>query len=131
MQEILSYLRDLPLPTGSDHRTAGHAGRPGGVGNVTRGEGIRRGVGYALGMKAIGFSGGKDDTCTARVTVWIRDGEPVAEVYCAGPEIGQGIVTLEAQIARTELGGANRGAARQGHQHRRGGLVVRRPVRAG
>lgn len=104
VQEILSYLRDLPLPADSDLRAADMRARPGGVGNVTRGEGIRRGVGYALGMKAIGFSGGKDDTCTARVTVWIRDGEPVAEVYCAGPEIGQGIVTLEAQIARTELG---------------------------
>ncbi len=104
VQEILSYLRDLPLPADSDHRAEDMRARPGGVGNVTRGEGMRRGVGYALGMKAIGFSGGKDDTCTARVTVWIRDGEPVAEVHCAAPEIGQGIVTLEAQIARTELG---------------------------
>ena len=104
VQEILSYLHDLPLPGDSDHRASDMRARPGGVGNVTRGEGIRRGVGYALGMKAIGFSGGKDDTCTARVTVWIRDGEPVAEVYCAAPEIGQGVVTLEAQVARTELG---------------------------
>ena len=104
VQEILSYLRDLPLPPQADHEAADMRDRPGGVGNVTRGEGIRRGVGYALGMKAIGFSGGMDDTCTARVTVWIRDGEPVAEVYCAGPELGQGVVTLEAQIARTELG---------------------------
>ena len=104
VQEILSYLRDLPLPAEADHTAADMRALPGGVGNVTRGEGLRRGVGYALGMKAIGFSGGKDDTCTARVTVWIRDGEPVAEVYCAGPEIGQGVVTLEAQVARTELG---------------------------
>ncbi len=104
VQEILAWLRDLPLPEQSDPGAEDLRARPGGVGNVTRGEGIRRGVGYALGMKAIGFSGGKDDTCTARVTVWIRGGEPVAEVYCAAPEIGQGIVTLEAQIARTELG---------------------------
>ena len=40
---------------------------PGGLGNVTHGEGIRRGVGYALGMKAIGYSGGVDDYSTARV----------------------------------------------------------------
>ena len=104
VQEILSYLRDLPMPAEPDHAAADVRARPGGVGNITRGEGVRRGVGYALGMKAIGFSGGKDDPCTARVTVWIRDGEAVAEVYCAGPEIGQGVVTLEAQIARTELG---------------------------
>ena len=104
VQEILSYLSDLPLPAEPDHSAGDMRARPGGVGNVTRGEGVRRGVGYALGMKAIGFSGGKDDPCTARVTLWIRDGEPVAEVYCAAPEIGQGVVTLEAQIARTELG---------------------------
>ena len=104
LQEILSYLRDLPMPAEPDHAAADVRARPGGVGNITRGEGVRRGVGYALGMKAIGFSGGKDNPCTARVTVWIRDGEAVAEVYCAGPEIGQGVVTLEAQIARTELG---------------------------
>ena len=104
LQEILSYLRDLPMPAEADHAAADVRARPGGVGNITRGEGVRRGVGYALGMKAIGFSGGKDNPCTARVTVWIRDGEAVAEVYCAGTEIGQGVVTLEAQIARTELG---------------------------
>ena len=104
LQEILSYLRDLPMPAEPDHAAVDVRARPGGVGNITRGEGVRRGVGYALGMKAIGFSGGKDNPCTARVTVWIRDGEAVAEVYCAGPEIGQGVVTLEAQIARTELG---------------------------
>jgi len=104
-RELLSHLRDLPLPPEPDHGAADDArARPGGVGNVTRGEGLRRGVGYALGMKAIGFSGGMDDTCTARVTVWVRDGEPVAEVYCAAPELGQGVVTLQAQIARTELG---------------------------
>ena len=104
LQEILSYLRDLPMPAEPDHAAVDVRARPGGVGNITRGEGVRRGVGYALGMKAIGFSGGKDNPCTARVTVWIRDGEAVAEVYCAGTEIGQGVVTLEAQIARTELG---------------------------
>ncbi len=103
-RELLLYLRDLPLPPEPGHGSADARARPGGVGNVTRGEGLRRGVGYALGMKAIGFSGGMDDTCTARVTVWIRDGEPVAEVYCAAPELGQGVVTLQAQIARTELG---------------------------
>ncbi len=101
---LLAHLRDLPLPPALEDSEADLRTRPGGVGNVTHGEGIRRGVGYALGMKAIGFSGGVDDTSTARVTMWIRDGEPVAEVYCAAPELGQGIVTLETQVARTELG---------------------------
>lgn len=101
--ELLDHLRALPEPEPL-HAEADQRTRPGGVGNVTHGEGVRRGVGYALGMKAIGFSGGVDDTSTAQVTMWVREGEPVAEVYCAATELGQGIVTLETQVARTELG---------------------------
>ncbi len=104
--ELLTHLQDLPLPSANEptYDRRDLRVRPGGVGNVTRGEGIRRGVGYALGMKAIGFSGGVDDTSTARVTLWIREGRPVAEVHSAATELGQGIVTVEAQIVRTELG---------------------------
>jgi xanthine dehydrogenase D subunit len=101
--ELLDHLQHLPLPDATP-ADADQRARPGGVGNVTHGEGVRRGVGYALGMKAIGFSGGIDDTSTAQVTMWVREGEPVAEVYCAATELGQGIVTLETQVARTELG---------------------------
>lgn len=104
VQELLTYVRDLPLPAATDPASLDPRARPGGLGNTTHGEGMKRGVGYALGIKAIGFSGGADDTSTARVTMWISDGEPVAEVYCAAAEIGQGIVAVEAQIARTELG---------------------------
>ena len=104
LQELLTYVKDLPLPDSSDPASLDPRARPGGLGNTTRGEGMRRGIGYALGIKAIGFSGGADDTSTARVTMWIRDGEPVAEVYCAAAELGQGIVAVETQIARTELG---------------------------
>src|SRR4051794_9604224 len=42
-------------------------GLPGGVANVTRGEGVVRGVGYAVGYKNIGYSEGFDDYSTARV----------------------------------------------------------------
>jgi len=104
VQELLAYLRDLPLPEQPDYSQLDLRARPGGVGNVTHGEGIKRGVGYALGMKAIGFSGGVDDTSTAQVSIWIHKGEPIAEVCCAAPELGQGIVTLETQVVRTELG---------------------------
>ncbi|SVA34055.1 uncharacterized protein METZ01_LOCUS86909, partial [marine metagenome] len=102
--ELLTHLYDLPLPDEPDQATFDPRAHPGGVGNTTHGEGIRRGVGYALGVKAIGFSGGVDDTSTARVTLWIRDGLPVAEVQTAATELGQGIVSLEAQVVRTELG---------------------------
>ena len=42
---------------------------PGGAGGTTRGEGVRRGVGYAVGIKNTGFSEGFDDYATARVRV--------------------------------------------------------------
>ena len=103
-RELLEHLRGLPLPPESP--TAGEDLRrlPGGVGNTTHGEAVVRGVGYALGMKAIGFSGGVDDISTARVSVSVAGGRPVAEVYSAASECGQGIVAVQAQIVRTELG---------------------------
>jgi CO/xanthine dehydrogenase Mo-binding subunit len=77
---------------------------PGGVGNTTHGEGIARGIGYAVGYKNVGFSEGFDDYSTARVRLEIVAGEPVATVHTAAAEVGQGLVTIEQQIARTELG---------------------------
>jgi CO/xanthine dehydrogenase Mo-binding subunit len=79
-------------------------GVPGGIANVTRGEGVRRGVGYGIGIKNIGFSEGFDDYSTARVRLSIEGGEPLVEVHTAAAEVGQGINTVVAQIARTELG---------------------------
>jgi xanthine dehydrogenase D subunit len=77
---------------------------PGGAGNVGRGEGIRRGVGYAVGMKNICYSGGADDYSTATVTLSAGPEGPVAEVACAASEVGQGLHTVLVQIAREELG---------------------------
>ncbi len=77
---------------------------PGGLGNLTHGEGVRRGVGYAAGMKNVCYSHGFDDFSTARVRL-ARDARgPIAHVHTAAAEVGQGIVTVCAQIARTELG---------------------------
>jgi OHCU decarboxylase len=61
-------------------------------------------VGYGIGIKNIGFSEGFDDYSTARVRLSMEDGELLAEVHTAAAEVGQGIVTVQAQIARTELG---------------------------
>ncbi len=77
---------------------------PGGAGNTTHGEGVRRGVGYAVTYKNVGFSEGFDDYSTARVRLSVLGGEPVASVRTAAAEVGQGLVSVEAQIARTELG---------------------------
>jgi CO/xanthine dehydrogenase Mo-binding subunit len=99
--ELLERVRAMPLPppTGNDLREL-----PGGVSNTTHGEGVRRGVGYGVGFKNVGFSEGFDDYSTARVRLSIVDGEPLAEVHTAAAEVGQGILTVQAQIARTELG---------------------------
>jgi CO/xanthine dehydrogenase Mo-binding subunit len=77
---------------------------PGGAGNTTRGEGVRRGVGFAVGFKNICYSEGFDDFCSARV-VLRADGS--AEVHCAAAEVGQGVVGVILQVARTELGAAD------------------------
>ena len=82
-------------------------GVPGGIANVTRGEGVVRGVGYAVGFKNVGFSEGFDDYSTARVRLSQAGGEPLVEVHTAAAEVGQGLVTVMGQIARTELGVEN------------------------
>jgi xanthine dehydrogenase D subunit len=101
--DLLRRVHAMPLPpprdSGSDLRDL-----PGGVANVTHGEGVRRGVGYAVGFKNIGYSEGFDDYATARVRLSVVAGEPLVEVHTAAVEVGQGLVTVQAQIARTELG---------------------------
>lgn len=57
-----------------------------------------------MGFKNIGFSAGFDDYSTARVTLSMEDDGPLVRVHTAAAEVGQGLVTLQAQIARTELG---------------------------
>jgi CO/xanthine dehydrogenase Mo-binding subunit len=74
---------------------------PGGAGNTTNGEGVRRGTGFAVGFKNIGFSEGFDDYTAARV-VLAADGS--AEIHCAAAEVGQGVSNVILQVARTELG---------------------------
>jgi len=74
---------------------------PGGAGNTTRGEGVTRGVGFAVGFKNLAYSEGFDDSCAARVRVF-EDGS--AEVHCAAAEVGQGVTNVILQVARTELG---------------------------
>ncbi|MER8219328.1 xanthine dehydrogenase subunit D [Streptomyces sp. NPDC094143] len=105
--ELLRRVKAMPMPPerqwesseGADVRQL-----PGGLSNTTHGEGVVRGVGYAVGIKNVGFSEGFDDYSTARVRMEVLNGEPVATVHTAMAEVGQGGVTVHAQIARTELG---------------------------
>src|SRR6476660_10035984 len=73
---------------------------PGGAGNTTNGEGVHRGVGFAVGFKNIGSSEGYDDYTAARVQLH-ADGS--ATVHCAAAEVGQGVANVIVQVARTEL----------------------------
>jgi xanthine dehydrogenase D subunit len=101
--ELLQIVRDLPLPPEADGerdlRTL-----PGAVGNTTHGEGVVRGIGYSVTYKNVAFSEGFDDYSTARVRLEMTGGEPVATVHTAAAEVGQGLITVEQQICRTELG---------------------------
>jgi CO/xanthine dehydrogenase Mo-binding subunit len=74
---------------------------PGGAGNTTHGDGVQRGVGFAVGYKNICYSEGFDDSCSARVKLF-ADGS--AEIYCASAEVGQGVTNVILQTACTELG---------------------------
>jgi CO/xanthine dehydrogenase Mo-binding subunit len=77
---------------------------PGGTGNTTRGQGVKRGVGFAVGFKNVCYSEGFDDSTAARVKVSAdANGGLSAEVHCAAAEVGQGVVSVILQTARTEL----------------------------
>jgi CO/xanthine dehydrogenase Mo-binding subunit len=77
---------------------------PGGAGNTTRGDGVRRGTGFAVGFKNICYSEGFDDYCAARVRLFAdAGGELVAAIHSAAAEVGQGVTNVMAQVARTEL----------------------------
>ncbi|MBM9506954.1 xanthine dehydrogenase subunit D [Streptomyces sp. KK5PA1] len=105
--ELLRRVKARPLPPERQWETSeGPDVRalPGGLSNTTHGEGVVRGVGYAVGIKNVGFSEGFDDYSTARVRMEVIGGEPVVTVHTAMAEVGQGGVTVHAQIARTELG---------------------------
>ncbi|MFC4564230.1 xanthine dehydrogenase subunit D [Nocardiopsis mangrovi] len=106
MAHMLRRARDLPMPPAredlpdpADLRTL-----PGGLAGTSRGEGVVRGVGYGVGLKNLCFSEGFDDYSTARVRLEVIGGEPAVLVHTAAAEVGQGLVTVKGQIARTELG---------------------------
>jgi xanthine dehydrogenase D subunit len=73
---------------------------PGGAGRTTPPDAVVRGVGYAVGVKNLEFSEGFQDDAEARVELR-ADG---AVVHTAAVEVGQGLVTILGQIARTALG---------------------------
>ena len=98
--DVIRRAAELPVP--EPEQLPREAIRlPGGAGNTTRGEGVQRGVGFAVGFKNICYSEGFDDFTAARVILG-ADGSAV--VHCAAAEVGQGVTDVILQVARTELG---------------------------
>jgi CO/xanthine dehydrogenase Mo-binding subunit len=97
--EVIRRAAELPIPE-AEELPRDPVRLPGGTGNVGRGEGVRRGVGFAVGFKNLCYSEGFDDSCAARVKLH-EDGS--AEIHCAAAEVGQGVTNVILQVARTEL----------------------------
>jgi CO/xanthine dehydrogenase Mo-binding subunit len=106
VRECLARLRAMPLPAAESPLDRDPMLLPGGAGNVGHGEGLRRGVGTAVGYKNLAYSEGFDDSSEASVRVWPdREGRgAMAEVRTAAVEVGQGLDTIVTQIVQTELG---------------------------
>ncbi len=102
LADMLDRFAAIPVPAVPAARDI--VDLPGGVGNTTHGEGVRRGVGYGVGLKNVAYSEGFDDYSTAHIRLELIDGETVARVHTAAAEVGQGHWSLQAQIVRTELG---------------------------
>ena len=105
--EVIRRAAALPVPE-AEELPRDPIRLPGGAGNTTHGQGVRRGVGFAVGFKNVCYSEGFDDACAARVRLWAgADEQLVAEVHCAAAEVGQGVTNVILQVARTELGTEN------------------------
>lgn len=106
VRELLEAVRDAPhreLPPVGERASIDIRQLPGGAANTTHGEDVRRGVGYGVGFKNVGFAEGFDDYSTARVTLSRGADGPIVAVHHASAEVGQGLVTICMQIGRTEL----------------------------
>ncbi|HET7745386.1 MAG TPA: molybdopterin cofactor-binding domain-containing protein [Gaiellaceae bacterium] len=99
-REVIRRAAAIPIPQ-AEELPRDVIRLPGGAGNTTRGDGVRRGIGFAVGFKNICYSEGFDDSCAARVLI-AADGRS-ATIHCAAAEVGQGVTDVVLQVARTEL----------------------------
>ncbi len=104
VREVIERCAAIPIPDEEVPERRDPITLPGGAGNVGRGEGLKRGVGFAVGYKNIAYSAGFDDSHEARVSLFSGPDGPAAEVHSAGVDVGQGLGTILTQVARTELG---------------------------
>ncbi|HUH21829.1 MAG TPA: molybdopterin cofactor-binding domain-containing protein, partial [Gaiellaceae bacterium] len=105
--EVIRRAAELPVPE-PEELPRDPIRLPGGAGNTTHGQGVKRGVGFAVGFKNVCYSEGFDDACSARIRLWVGPDEKLAaEIRCAAAEVGQGVNGVILQVARTELGTPN------------------------
>lgn len=96
--EVIESL--LAMPIVDDDHSKDPRRLPGGTGLTTGRQHVVRGVGYAMGFKNLAFSEAFDDYADAEVEL----NESGAIVRTAAIEVGQGMVTVLQQIARSALG---------------------------
>jgi len=104
VRALLERCAAVPLPPDERPADRDPLQFPGGAGNVSRGEALKRGVGYATGYKNLAYSEGFDDSAEAWVRLSIDARGPLVEAKTAAVEVGQGIDTVVVQIIRSELG---------------------------
>jgi xanthine dehydrogenase D subunit len=97
-KRVIEELESIPLPVADIPDDPSLL--PGGTGLTTPRSAVVRGVGYALGLKNLAFSEAFDDFSEVRLIL-----TPAGlEIHTAAIEVGQGLVTICQQIARTVLG---------------------------
>ena len=95
---VIEALQALPAPSTTVIDDPRHL--PGGTGLTTTADRVLRGVGYAVGLKNLAFAEAFDDYAEARVVLTPQG----VEVHTAAIEVGQGMITVLQQIARSVLG---------------------------
>ncbi len=101
LRELIDRCTALPEPAPLPGDPTHPYDLPGGTGLTTDGEHVRRGVGFALGVKNHLYGEGVTERSVATVTVTANG----ATIRSAAAECGQGIVSALAQIASAALGG--------------------------
>ncbi len=96
--EVIRSVAALPLPAEGPADDPRHL--PGGLGLTTPRSVVRRGIGFAVGIKNLFFSEAFDDYAEARAVLTAKG----LEVHTAAAEVGQGLVTVLQQIARSATG---------------------------
>jgi len=96
--EVIRSVAALPLPDEGPGDDPRHL--PGGLGLTTPRSAVHRGIGFAVGIKNIFFSEAFDDYAEARAVLTPQG----LEVHTAAAEVGQGMVTVLQQIARSATG---------------------------